>query len=174
MWAPYKYIPLASSDYGAVYLSLGGEVRERYESYHNINFGFAGAPAYDGYLLQRIMFDADFHMTDWVRGFAQLGDMRILGVRGVPSTTDTDRLDLMQKFVDVKLPSPLGDDPTLRYGREELLFGYQRLIAVREGTNVRRDFDGFRFTDKIGEATIDFIDVRPTVDSPYEFNDRQT
>ena len=171
LWAPYKYIPLASSDYGAVYLSLGGEVRERYESYRNINFGFAGAPAYDSYLLQRIMFDADLHMTDWVRGFAQLGDMRILGVRGVPSTTDTDRLDLMQKFVDVKLPSPLGDDPTLRYGREELLFGYQRLIAVREGTNVRRDFDGFQFTDKIGEATIDFIDVRPTVDSPYEFND---
>jgi hypothetical protein len=172
LWAPYKYIPLAGTNYGAIYLSLGGELRERYESYHNINFGFANAPAYDGYILQRIMFNTDLHVTDWVRGFVQLGDMRILGERGVPSTTDTDRLDLMQKFVDVKLPSPLGDGPTLRYGREELLFGYQRLVAVREGTNVRRDFDGFRATEKIGEARIDFIDVRPTIDSPYEFNDR--
>jgi hypothetical protein len=172
LWAPYKYIPLASSDYGAVFLTLGGEVRERYETYNNINFGFAGAPAHDGYLMQRLMLDADLHITDWVRGFVQLGDMRILaGERGVISTTDTDRLDLMQKFVDVRLPSPFGDDPSVRYGREELLFGYQRLIAVREGPNVRRDFDGFRATDKIGEATIDFIDVRPTVDSPYTLDD---
>ena len=29
----------------------------------------------------------------------------------------------------------------------------------------------FEFTDKIGEASIDIIDVRPTVDSPYEFDD---
>ena len=51
LWAPFKYIPLGYGVLGPVYLSLGGEVRERYESYHNINFGFSGAPAHDGYLL---------------------------------------------------------------------------------------------------------------------------
>jgi hypothetical protein len=171
LWAPFKYIQLAGTDYGAVYLTLGGEIRERFESYRNINFGFSGAPAHDAYDLQRLMLDADLHVTDRFRAFVQLGDMRIFGERGVPSTTDTDRLDFMQKFVDWRLPSPFDDDPTLRYGREELLFGYQRLIAVREGPNVRRDFDGFRFTDKIGEATIDYIDVHPTIDSPYTFDD---
>ena len=49
--------------------------------------------------------------------------------------------------------------------------GINASSPVREGTNVRRDFDGFRFTDKIGEATIDFIDVGPTVDSPNTFDD---
>jgi Alginate export len=170
-WAPYKYIPLANSPYGPLYLTLGGEVRERYETYRNINFGLAGAPSYSGYLLQRITLDADVHATDWVRGFVQLGDMRIFGKRGVPSTTDTDYVDVMQGFADLKLPTPLGDEPVVRYGREELLFGYQRLIAVREGPNVRRDFDGFRFTDKIGEATIDYIDVRPTLDRLDAFDD---
>ncbi len=171
LWAPFKYIPLSDSPYGGIYLTLGGEIRERFETYHNINFGFNGAPAYDHYLLDRMMLDADLHVTDWVRGFVQVSDMRILGERGVPSTTDTDRLDFTQKFVDLKLPTLLGDNPGIRYGREELLFGYQRLIAVREGPNVRRDFDGFRFTDKIGDATIDYIDVRPALVGPYTFDD---
>jgi len=171
LWAPFKYIPIAESQYGPVHLTVGGEIRERYETYHNINFGFNGAPAHNGYDLERLKLDADLHMTDWVRGFVQLGDMRIFGERGVPSTTDESHLNFTQDFIDVKLPSPFGDDPVVRYGREEMFFGYQRLIAVREGPNVRRDFDGFRFTDKIGEATIDYIDVHPLVVSPFSFED---
>jgi ABC-type glutathione transport system ATPase component len=46
-------------------------------------------------------------------------------------TTDIDRLDLIQGFFDLRLPSPLGDAPAL-----------PRPIAVREGPNVWRDFDG--------------------------------
>ena len=104
------------------------------------------------------MLHGDLHVTDWFRAFVELGDDRIFGRRGNTSTTDVDRWDLMQRFVDLRLPSPFGDAPTVRYGREELLFGYQRLVAVREGPNVRRDFDGLRIHDQIGEASLDFAD----------------
>jgi hypothetical protein len=65
------------------------------------------------------------------------------GKRGVASTTDIDRLDLIQGFFDLRLPSPLGDAPVV-----------QRLIAVREEPNVWRDSDGVRITGHWGGVTI--------------------
>jgi hypothetical protein len=170
LWERLKYIPLGSSAYGPIFLTLGGEIRERFETYQNPNFGINAPPA-NGYLLQRLNLDGDLHVTDYFRAFVQLGDDRIFGNRWVASTTDVDRWDLMQRFVDLHPPSPFGDDPTFRAGREELAYGYQRLIAVREGPNVRRDFDGYRVIDRIGDATVDFISVQPTVDSPYAMDD---
>jgi hypothetical protein len=165
-----KYLPLGSTAYGPIFLSLGGELRERFETYQNPNFGIKAPPS-DAYLLQRFAFNADLHITDYFRAFATLGDNRIFGERGVSSSTDTNRWDMMQGFAEVRLPSPFGDDPSVRYGREEMAFGFQRLIAAREGPNVRRDFDGLRITDKIGEASVDILAVQPTVDTQFAMND---
>jgi hypothetical protein len=175
-WDKFKFIPIGDGSLGPTFLTLGGEWRERFESYVNPNLGIPSRgvppPAHNAYLLQRLQLDADLHITNYFRVFAQLGDFRRLGERGVPSTTDIDPFDLMQAFVDFKPPTPLGDAPTFRFGREELLFGYQRLIAVREGPNVRRDFDGFRFSDKINGASIDLFYVHPVSDLPGPaFND---
>ncbi len=169
-WDPLKYIPIANGPFGASYLTLGGEMRERFESYTNPNFGIK-APPNSGYLLHRLQLEADLRVTDYARAFVQLGQLERLGNRGVTSTTDIDHLELMQAFVDLKPPTPFGDAPVFRVGREELLFGYQRLIAVREGPNVRRDFDGFRFTDTIEGATIDLLAVRPVSNSPDALDD---
>ena len=164
IWGKLRYYPIGQTDWGPIYLSLGGEVRERWETYSHQSFGFK-APAANSYGLQRLQIDASLHFTDYFRFFAQFSDNDRLGNRGVPSTTDTDRGDITQIFADFRIPTSLGDAPTLRVGREELLFGFQRLIAVREGPNDRRDFDGFRFLDKWGNVSIDLIDVRP-VNSP--------
>jgi hypothetical protein len=172
LWERLKYIPLGSSLWGPSYLSLGGEIRERWETYQHINYGLGKAQAASGYLLERLNLNADLHVTDYFRGFVQLGDDRIFGHRGATSTTDVNRWDLFQRFVEARLPnSPFGDHPSLRYGREELSFGFQRLIAAREGPNIRRDFDGLRATDQIGEATLDLLEVQPTVNTEYALND---
>jgi hypothetical protein len=160
LWDPLKYLPIGNGPYGPTWLSLGGELRERIESYLNPNFGIK-APKSDAYLLHRLLLNADLHVTDYVRVFLQLGEMERLGDRGVTSTTDIDHFDVMQAFIDLRPPSPLGDQPVVRIGREELLFGFQRLIAVREGPNVRRDFDGLRFTDHWGDVSLDLLAVRP-------------
>lgn len=169
-WDPQKYIPIGNGQYGPTWLSLGGELRERFESYLNPNFGIK-APKSNAYLLHRLLLDADLHVTDYFRIFLQLGNLERLGDRGVTATTDIDHFDLMQGFIDLRPPSPLGDQPVFRVGREELLFGFQRLIAVREGTNVRRDFDGFRFSDHWGDTSIDLLAVRPVNPTPGVFDD---
>ncbi len=163
LWDAFKCVPIGDGRFGPTFLTLGGELRERFESYVNPNFGIK-APARNAYLLQRLLVNADLHITSYFRTFVQLGDMRRLGERGVTSTTDIDPVDLMQAFVDFTPPTPFGDDPTFRFGREELLFGFQRLIAVREGPNVRRAFDGFRFSDQMDGASIDLIAVHPVTD----------
>src|SRR5216117_3149740 len=53
-----KFIPMTTN--GASYLTLGGEIRERYEYYHNGLWG-NGVPDDNGYLLQRYMAHADAH-----------------------------------------------------------------------------------------------------------------
>ena len=161
LWDKLKYIPIGDGRFGPSYLGIGGEVRERLESYRNPNFGLKAPPS-NVYLLQRLLLNLDARITDYIRVFAQLGEFDRLGNRGVTSTTDIDHLELTQGFIDLRLPaSPLGDATIVRVGREELLYGYQRLIAVREGPNVRRDFDGFRIIDHIGDVTIDLLAVRP-------------
>jgi hypothetical protein len=169
-WDKLKYIPVGDGKYGPSYLSLGGEIRERFESYLNLNFGIK-APQANAYLLQRLLLNIDAHVTDYIRIFAQLGEFDRLGDRGVTSTTDIDHLELTQGFIDFRVPSPLGDTPVIRIGREELLFGYQRLIAVREGPNVRRDFDGARITSHFHNATIDLLLVRPLSNAIGVFDD---
>ena len=169
-WDPLKYIPLGDGPLGPTWLSLGGELRERIESYLNPSFGIH-APRSDAYLLHRLLLNADLRVTDYFRAFLQLGNMERLGDRGVTSTTDIDHFDVMQAFVDLRPPSPLGDQPVFRAGREELLFGFQRLIAVREGPNVRRDFDGFRFSDRWNDISFDLLAVRPINDATGVFDD---
>jgi Alginate export len=169
-WDGVKYVRIGDGPYGVSYVTFGGELRQRFESYLNPNFGLKAPPS-SGYLLSRLTLDADVHLTDYVRAFVQLGEMDRIGNRGVSSTTDIDHLELLQGFVDFKPPSPLGDAPVVRIGREELLFGFQRLVAVREGPNVRRTFDGVRFSDRIGDAQFDLVVVRPVNPTIGVFDD---
>lgn len=170
-WDPVKYIPLGDGPYGPSYVTFGGELRERFESYINPNFGIK-APSDSAYLLSRLYVNTDLHLTDYVRVFLQLGNFERIGDRGVTSTTDIDQLEATQAFIDLKPPSPLGDAPVFRIGREELEFGFQRLIAVREGPNIRRDFDGFRYHDQFGDVTVDVLAVRPITNADGVFDDR--
>ena len=175
-WDGAKYIRLGDDPFGlgSAYLSFGGELRERDESYTHPNFGIH-APARDTYLLQRVLLHADLHANDYLRGFLQLGSMVRMESRGVASSTDFNQLDIMQGFVDLRLPSPLpaplDDTPTLRGGRQEVLLGYQRLVAVREGANERRSFDGARLFDTWNGATLDVLALRPVQDKTGAFND---
>src|SRR2546430_1757952 len=63
-----KYIPLNQE--GDSYLTLGGEIRERYEYFNNYNWG-KGPQDDNGYLLQRYMVHADLHLGPDVRLFTQ-------------------------------------------------------------------------------------------------------
>jgi hypothetical protein len=69
LWDPLKYIPLNSRrDW---YLSLGGEIRERYERFHNPLWG-QQPQSPGGFLLQRYLLFGDLHLGENVRIFSEL------------------------------------------------------------------------------------------------------
>lgn len=63
-----KYIPLRAGD-PSWYLTMGGELRERFEAVHNPDFGIDAS--HDSYWLQRVTLFSDLHLGDRVRVFAE-------------------------------------------------------------------------------------------------------
>jgi hypothetical protein len=73
--------------------------------------------------------------------------------------------------LDLKLDVPVAATITLRSGRQELAYGSQRIISVREGPNVRQSFDGFRLMYRSGDVKIDGFAIRSAQTNRYVFDD---
>src|SRR5262249_13130052 len=58
----------------------------------------------------------------------------------------------------------------LRIGRQEIEFGTGHLIGESEGLNIRRAFDGFRFTFKHGRWTWNSTLTHPVLVRPQAFD----
>lgn len=155
---------------GDAWLSLGGELRERVESVVNPGFGLRGG-GNDSYGLHRALLHADLHVGERFRLFVQLGFHEQSG-RDPVTTTDVNRLDLAQGFIDITLPVVDGQGPTMRAGRQEVGLGSQRLVSVRDGSNIRRAFDGFRVFERFGESRVDLFALWPVLLKDGTFDDR--
>jgi hypothetical protein len=137
-----KYARL--SENGSVWASFGGQVRERLEGWDGFNFGSpAGSDTDDVFLLSRIRAHADLHVGRHLRFFAEgrsaLSTHTNLVARN--RKLDIDEIDLQNGFVELDVDAgPLG--MRLRGGREELLFGRQRLVSPLDWANTRRGFEG--------------------------------
>ena len=153
-----KLIPLDQDE--QVFLSLGGEIRQRYEYTRDPLFG-ADLQDDAGVWLQRYTLHGDLHLGPHLRVFGQLSSALVTGRAGGPSPVDENELALQNAFVDLNLP--LGPDAnlTLRGGRQELQFGSGRLVDVREGPNVRRTFDAARATVELPGWRVDALAARP-------------
>ena len=135
-----KWIPLNSD--GSWWMTLGGELRERFESSSNRDFGFA-SHGQDDYFLHRIYLFSDVHYGPHVRSFVEIATGAVSSWEGVVAATQKDDLDFLQGFGEVTLPLGSGD-VMLRAGRQEMSFGSSRLVSIRESPNFRRSFDAIR------------------------------
>ena len=167
-WDPIKYIPLAGD--GKVYLSLGGELRERFEYYADPDFGVGGSD-HDAYLLHRLLAHADLHAGEHLRAFAQLGSELQLGKDHPFAPVDVDRLDLQQGFAEATGRVGALGDLMLRVGRQEMNYGSARLVSVRESPNVRRSFDAVRVGASRGPMRLDAFVGRPVKNEEEIFDD---
>ena len=150
---PIKYTPLRMNE-PAWYLTLGGELRERFEGSYNPNFGIGGKEA-NSYWLQRVTLLSDVHLGERFRVFAE-------GISGViegenppaPSVQD-DPIDLQFAFADVVPYLTDEESLTLRAGRFGMSFGSARLVATRAAPNIPSRFDGFEmiYSRPLWEAT---------------------
>ena len=158
-----KYVPLGRENW---YLSVGGEIRYRYENYEAPGFG-VGPETPSGYILQRYLLHTDWHFGHHFRVFAQFQSGLENGRNGGPRPTDEDVADLHQGFLDITDSS---QNWRLRVGRQEIEFGTGHLIGASEGLNVRRAFDGFRFTFKHGRWTCNSTLTHPVLVRPHTFD----
>jgi hypothetical protein len=132
-----KYIPLSDSD-AHTYLSLGANIRERFES-NDTNFG-TGGNRQNEYVLSRVETHADLRVAGQIQVFFQL-QSDIAPGKDRLSPVDQDRLGIEQGFVAVS--EPCGDGAVLvRVGRLEIGFDLQRFLSARDGPNVRQSYDG--------------------------------
>lgn len=168
--APARIKCLRPAANGDARLSLGGEARVRYELLNNPTFGQDPQDDY-GVFLQRYALHGDWRPGSRVRLFGQLFSALETGREGGPSPVDENELELQNAFVDLELVSSDGAAVTFRGGRQELSYGSERIVGVREGPNVRRTFDGARLLLELADWRIDALYARPRSEERGVFDD---
>lgn len=165
---PLKYIPLAGRE--DWFLTLGGEARERYEYFNNRSFG-GGTQDRNGYLLQRYMFFSDLQVGHHFRIFSEFKSAFINFDQSPSRSTDENRFDLHQAFVDLTIDPTPNTTLSIRPGRQELAFGATRLVAIRDAPNDRQTFDGVRVVGSGEGWRVDAFVTRPILTKSGVFDD---
>lgn len=160
-----KQIPIGSQGN----LDIGGQYRLRYHHEHNMRgLGLTGRD--DDFLLDRTRFYFDYRMTKRVRLFSEFLDAGSSYENFAPRPIEVNRLDVQNLFADVVLADSSAGTLTVRGGRQELLFGSQRLLSPLDWANTRRTFEGGRLTWKGESNTTDWLLVRPIAVNAREFD----
>lgn len=134
-------------------VTIGGEVRERYEFRDNTDFN-ADATDTLSFIASRIRLHLNYEVTSDIVAFIQIQDARLFG--GEVSTVSNDNLlDLHQGYVTVK---NLGT-ASLTVGRQEMFFGDHRLVGHFGWNNIGRSFDGLRVAYVATPLRVDFWGV---------------
>jgi len=128
---------------GRLWVDVGGQIRFRWESWHNQGFGAAGAASNDAWMLGRLRAHADVHWGEHVRVFvegiwADQWETRELGLRPI----DRNDGDFLNFFGEVMTGIGGNSDIGAWAGRRELQTGQQRLVSPLDWANTRRTFQG--------------------------------
>jgi len=158
-----KLIPLAGGCF-----STGGELRYRLMDY--VNQFRNPYPATNTYSLLRWRHYFDYQATDYARFYLEGIEAVIDGNTLPPTPIDVDEWDLLNAFVDLRVGF-LWDNPVwFRYGRQELLYGAQRLISPLDWSNTRRTFEGFKLFMHGEDWDVDAFATRPNRVFPTRFD----
>ncbi len=153
-----KLMPFTLFDVDMV-LSTGGEIRHRYLD--QANRLQPGGPDRTDYNQWRWRHYLDLKAGDNFRFYVEGINADTFGEDLPAQQIDENRWDLQNAFVDVMLFDTGTGTQTLRYGRQELLFGRQRLVSPLDWANTRRNFEGFRYLVKEQDWKMDLFCVNP-------------
>jgi hypothetical protein len=155
-------------------LDLGAQVRLRYELkenggiYPNFDFRKFGVDNDDAFLLLREKVHLGYRPCSWFDVFVEGRDSSSFGDERDPSP-DADQFDLYQAYIELgdRAQFPL----TVRIGRQELVYGEERLIGNADWNNVPRSFDAAKLRFEIPGLWVDAFASRVVVPVQYEFNE---
>jgi hypothetical protein len=162
-----KYIGLGGNNF----ISFGGELREQYQYFDNLNFGDVPPTVKEvsvGQIWHRIMVHSNIELGTKIRIFGQLSStFRFLNPNPLTPEIDENQLSLHQAFIDYSFDKSW----MLRLGRQEMGYGNNRILTFREGPNTRLTFDAVILKYSSQKRKIDFLAVTPVVSNPNVFDD---
>jgi hypothetical protein len=149
-------------------LSVGGEERFRYMNEVDSRLNAAGID--NTYWLIRSRVYADLWYRDIFRVYAEFLDAATLYQDLTPAPIDKVKPTFLNLFADLKI-FELDDGPVyLRGGRQELLYGSERLISPLDWANTRRTFQGVKGFWHTEDLDIDAFWVQPVVDNGLDYH----
>lgn len=145
-------------------ISFGGSNRFQAESF--INQSFLDEENQDNFwMLNRFQFHKHLELGKVFTFFAELNSSTIIG-KDKLSPVDKDLLSFNQLFVKYTV----NNSWSIGIGRENLQFGSNRLVDIREGTNVRRSFDLARLDFKSKKVKVTGFFAIPVQPNPKVFD----
>ena len=149
-------------------LSIGGDERARYMDEHN---GYLKVTGQDNdYALFRSRVYADLWYQDRFRFFAQFYDGEVTGEDLPPNKTDVNKSDFLDLFADVALLDVDSTPVYLRVGRQEMLYGSQRLTSNLDWANTERTFQGVKAFWHSKNWDLDAFWTQPVLVDPTHFD----
>ncbi|MDP1558098.1 MAG: alginate export family protein [Nitrosomonas sp.] len=149
-------------------LSFGGSFWYRYMRETDSRLNAAGKN--NDYNLIRTRVHADLWYRDQFRLFAEFLDARSFSPELNPLAIDRNHTDMLNLFADVKLGNIQNAPAYIRFGRQELLYGSQRLISTLDWANTRRTFQGVKTFWRSEKLDVDAFWVRPMDTSKGDFD----
>jgi hypothetical protein len=127
-------------------IDFGGEYRARYHSEHNLRLKpLTGRN--DDFLLHRTRLYLNAEVGERFRFYGEAIDATSWWQNHPPRAIEVNRFDALNLFGDLMLLKDIvrdGDKLWVRGGRQELLYGTERLISPLDWSNTRRTFDGVK------------------------------
>lgn len=147
-------------------LSLGGEARYRFAN--EVNSRLTGRS--NSYDLTRLRVFGDLWYDDRFRLFVEYHDARFFNGELARLAVDDTGSDLLNAFVEIRLGDIDCQPVYVRAGRQELLYGSQRLISPPDWVNTRRTFDGVTAYWHTEKYNLDVFWARPVIPEPNDFD----
>ncbi len=138
-------------------VKFSGEIRYRFEA-DGRRVAEDGGDRFGDFHLLRTRAGIFFSPTDDVEGVMVIQDSRTFGEEQSTMDGSADRLDVHQAFV--RLPDLLGSGLDLQIGRQEMIYGNERLIGAVGWSNVGRSFDAIRLRTADDWGSVDLFASR--------------
>jgi hypothetical protein len=158
--------PLCGSCNDNWMFSIGGE--ERVQIKNEIDSRLTARD--NDYQLLRTRIYGDLWYRDVFRVYVEFLDARSFNEDLPPLAIDVNKTDLLNAFVDVKVGEVDGHPVYVRVGRQELLYGSQRLVSPLDWANTRRTFEGAKIFWHNDKLELDAFYTYPNNVSPSHYD----